>query len=44
MVFHVKHGLTNLTFAKVLYSLDLVPYIRRDRRRVGHETIFCISS
>jgi len=35
MAFHVKHRLdTNLTFAKLLYSLKLVPYIRRVQTRV----------
>lgn len=35
---------TNMTFVKLLYSLDLVPYIRRDIRRVDRKTIFCISN
>lgn len=33
-----------MMFAKLLYSLDLVAYIRRDRRRVDRKAIFCISN
>ena len=48
-VFHVKQteplgARTNMIFAKLLYSLDLVAYIRRDRRRVDSKAIFCISN